>query len=172
MATPVSDNLLGALALLVYDNVDAQLSRASGLNATAQAALLCVDTYATCSIDQLRVALGLSHAAAVRCVAGLADAGWVDKTPGEDRRSVSLQLTLAGRAVQKRLLEARAGVLGAITSVLGEAERRELEALLRKLLWNATADEAQGMKLCRLCDCGPCLKCNCPVEARLQGAKP
>lgn len=44
-----------------------------------------------------------------------------------------------------------------------------LESLLIKILWNETREPTHAMRLCRLCDEGPCLKAGCPVECREQG---
>jgi len=172
MTTPPFENLLGALGLLIVDEVDAALAGASGIGSSSQAALLSIDTYASCSIDQLRAALGLSHAAAVRCVAGLVEAGWVHKGQGDDKRSVALELTAEGQRLQQRLQAQRSKALRSLGEALTDREKQQLEALARKLLRHATRDEAHGMRLCRLCDCGPCLGDNCPVEGKLQGWPP
>ena len=169
MTTPLFENLLGALGLLIVDEVDDALAAASGIGSSSQAALLGIDTYASCTIDQLRTALGLSHAAAVRCVAALVEAGWVHKGQGGDKRSVALELTAEGRRLQRQLQAARAKALRRLGDALTAPERQQFEALARKLLRHATRDESHGMRLCRLCDCGPCLGANCPVEGKLQG---
>ena len=169
MPTPTLDNLIGAFALLVNDQVDARLVQTTGLHPSSQAALLCIDIYPACSIDQLRTALALSHAAAVRCVAALVIAGWVRKGQAKDKRSVTLTLSAEGRRMQRRLLADRGTALRGISAVLTADEQRTFERLLRKLLWAATRDEPHAMQVCRMCDCGPCLEENCPVEQKAQG---
>ncbi len=167
--TPALDNLIGAFALLVNDDVVAGLTRATGLNPSSQAALLCIDIYPACSINQLRTALALSHAATVRCVAALVAAGWVRKGRAQDKRSVALELSAEGRRMQRRLLGERGKALRGFNAALTAGEQRVLEGLLRKLLWAATRDAAHAMQVCRMCDCAPCLEENCPVERKFQG---
>ena len=167
--TPALDNLIGAFALLVNDEVVARLTRATGLHPSSQAALLCIDMYPACSINQLRTALALSHAAAVRCVAALVAAGWVLKSQAQDKRSVALELSAEGRRMQRRLLGDRGKALRGFSAALTAGEQRTFEGLLRKLLWAATRDEPHAMQVCRMCDCGPCLEENCPVEQKAQG---
>lgn len=170
MVTTATENLLGAFGLLVADAVIERGVERTGLQPSAQAALNCIGMYRRCSIDGLRVALGLSHAAAVRCVAGLVDAGLVLRGQGEDRRVAALALTPAGRRLRIALLEARRSALGEFVPALSAPELSQLDRLLRKLLSGATRDAAHAMQLCRLCDEGPCLRQGCPVEAKYPGA--
>lgn len=164
------ENLLGVLALLIVDDLQAageDETDAPGL--TARAVLNAVHMYPGCTIEQLRTAVALSHPATVRAVAGLVDAALVDKSPGADRRAVSLTLTAAGRQVVNRTLARRNAILERLTSHLSERERNQLDTLLLKMLWNETRDPAHAMQLCRLCDEAPCLAAGCPVECRAEG---
>ena len=158
------------LALLIVDDLQAAgeaETDASGL--TARAILNAVHMYPGCTIEQLRTAAGLSHPAAVRAVAGLVDAGLVNKAPGADRRAVALTLTAAGRRAVDRTLSSRNQILQRLTSHLNERERNQLDALLLKILWNETRDPGHSMQLCRLCDEAPCLAAGCPVDCRAEG---
>jgi DNA-binding MarR family transcriptional regulator len=167
--TQRTENLLGVLALLVTDEMNAQSTVAALAGPTARAMLNAIGQYPDSSIEVLREAVDLSHPAAVRAVAGLVDAGLVEKKAGADKRAVALALSTAGKREAKRLQTARERMLQRIVGQLDEHEREVFESLLIKILWNETRDPAHAMQLCRLCDDGPCLKAGCPVECREQG---
>jgi len=167
--TQRTENLLGVLALLVTDEMNAQNTVAALAGATARAMLNAVGQYPDSSIEVLRDAVDLSHPAAVRAVAGLVEAGLIEKKPGADKRAVALALTAAGRLEAKRMQTARERMLQRVVGRLDDDERAVFEDLLIKILWHETRDPAHAMQLCRLCDDGPCLKAGCPVECREQG---
>ena len=167
--TQRTENLLGVLALLVTDEMNAQNTVAALTGPTARAMLNAVGQYPNSSIEVLRDAVDLSHPAAVRAVAGLVDAGLIEKKPGADRRAVSLALTTAGRREVKRMQAARERMLQRVVGRLSDDERGLFEDLLIKILWHETRDPAHAMQLCRLCDDGPCLTAGCPVECREMG---
>ncbi|MFM0551102.1 MarR family winged helix-turn-helix transcriptional regulator [Paraburkholderia sediminicola] len=167
--TQRTENLLGVLALLVTDEMNAQPTVDALAGPTARAMLNAVGQYPDSSIEVLREAVDLSHPAAVRAVAGLVEAGLVEKKAGSDKRAVALALTAFGKREAKRLQTARDKTLQRIVGRLEDSERDLLESLLIKILWNETRDPAHAMQLCRLCDDGPCLKAGCPVECREQG---
>jgi DNA-binding MarR family transcriptional regulator len=167
--TQRTENLLGVLALLVTDEMNAQNTVAALAGPTARAMLNAVGQYPDSSIELLRDAVDLSHPAAVRAVAALVEAGLIEKKPGADKRAVALVLTAAGKREAKRMQTARERMLQRVVSRLDEGERIVFEDLLIKILWHETRDPAHAMQLCRLCDEGPCLKAGCPVECRDQG---
>jgi DNA-binding MarR family transcriptional regulator len=167
--TQRTENLLGVLALLVTDEMNAQTAVPALAGPTARAMLNAIGQYPDSSIELLRDAVDLSHPAAVRAVAGLVDAGLVEKNPGSDKRSVALALTVTGRREMNRMRTGRARVLERIVGRLDDDERTVFEDLLIKMLWHETRDAPHAMQLCRLCDDKPCLKAGCPVECREQG---
>ena len=167
--TQRTENLLGALAVLVTDEMYALNTVPALAGPTARAMLNAIGQYPNASIELLRDAVALSHPAAVRAVAGLVDAGLVEKRAGVDKRSVALALTAAGRREVKRLQSARESMLKRIVGHLDSDERRVLEDLLIKMLWHETRDPAHAMQLCRFCDDGRCLKAGCPIECREEG---
>jgi DNA-binding MarR family transcriptional regulator len=167
--TQRTENLLGVLALLVTDEMNAQSTVASLAGATTRAMLNAVGQYPDSSIEVLRDAVDLSHPAAVRAVAGLVEAGLLEKKPGADKRAVALALTATGRREVKRMQTARERMLQRVVGRLDDDERVVFEDLLIKILWHETRDPAHAMQLCRLCDDGPCLEAGCPVECREQG---
>ena len=164
-----TENLLGVLALLVTDELDAQPSIPALSGSTSRAMLNAIGQYPNSSIELLRDAVDLSHPAAVRAVAGLVDAGIVEQKAGSDKLSVALALTATGRREANRLRTARGRMLERIVARLDEDERDVFEHLLIKILWNETRDASHAMQLCRFCDDKPCLKAGCPVECRDQG---
>ncbi|KJV26726.1 MarR family transcriptional regulator [Aquitalea magnusonii] len=167
--TQRAENLLGALAVLVTDEMYALNTLPALSGPTARAMLNAIGQYPSASIELLRDAVALSHPAAVRAVAGLVDAGLVEKRAGVDKRSVALLLTDAGRREVKHLQSAREHMLTRIVSHLNSDEHKVFEDLLIKMLWHETNDPAHAMQLCRFCDDGPCLKAGCPIECREQG---
>jgi len=167
--TQRTENLLGVLALLVTDEMNAQATAPALSGPTARAMLNAIGQYPDSSIEILRDAVDLSHPAAVRAVAGLVDAGFVEKKAGSDKRSVALALTQTGKREASRLRTARGRMLERIVGRLDADERDTLEGLLVKILWNETRDTPHAMQLCRLCDDKPCLRAGCPVECREQG---
>jgi DNA-binding MarR family transcriptional regulator len=162
-------NLLGVLAVLVNDDLSLPSTLPALAGPTARAMLNAIGQYPDSSIEVLREAVALSHPAAVRAVAGLVDAGLVEKKAGSDKRSVALALTPSGRREASRLRMARGRLLERIVGRLGDDERAVFEDLLIKILWNETRDASHAMQLCRFCDDKPCLKAGCPVECREQG---
>lgn len=168
MALPV-ENLLGVLALHVMDEIHDQPMPASLSGLTTRAALNAIHIYPGCSIETLREVLDLCHPAAVRAVAGLVTAGLVSKDPGRDKRTVALNLTEGGLLELERVMAARDAMLKRVVGRLDNSEQIQLEALLIKMLWHETRDSPHSMRLCRLCDDGPCLEAGCPVENRATG---
>ena len=75
--TQRTENLLGVLALLVTDEMNAQNTAAALAGPTARAMLNAVGQYPDSSIEVLRDAVDLSHPAAVRAVAALVEAGLI-----------------------------------------------------------------------------------------------
>ncbi len=167
--TQRTENLLGALAVLVTDELYALNTLPALAGATARAMLNAIGQYPGASIELLRESVALSHPAAVRAVAGLVEAGLVEKLAGADKRSVSIELSAAGRREVKRLQRAREAMLARIVGHLEPKDRAALEGMLIKMLWHETRDPSHAMQLCRFCDEGPCLKAGCPIECRGEG---
>ncbi|MBB5192972.1 DNA-binding MarR family transcriptional regulator [Silvimonas terrae] len=165
MALPV-ENLLGVLALHVMDEMQDLPAPTALHGLTTRAALNAVHASPGCSIETLREALDLCHPAAVRAVAGLAQAGLVSKDAGRDKRTLALNLTETGKIEHARIMRARDSMLSRVVGRLDATEQQTLEQLLVKMLWHETRDSPHSMRLCRLCDDGPCLAAGCPVENR------
>lgn len=150
-------NLLGALCLSADDVQYEALVSVSGSSGAAPAAIVTIGTFPGQSIDELRSALGITHAGAVRLVDGLVVNGKVDRQRAG--RTVSLSLTEEGERLKQELLNGRGEALMGLLGSLDEAERRSLESLLRKMLTGYARERPQPRYHCRLCDrhvCSPC----------------
>jgi DNA-binding MarR family transcriptional regulator len=166
-------NLVGAHALEVGDRVRAAAEAAAGQGGSAPAALVALANFADGqSVDQVARILAISHSGAVRLVDRLAADGLVTRERGaEDGRQVRLRITDEGRATAQRILAAREAALATGLDALSDAERRQLERLLEKLLAVATTDAAASRTICRLCD--PCAcghPASCPVTQAARAA--
>lgn len=166
-------NLLGALALVLSDRVEAAVRDVGGLSARDAAALITLRNYAEREpLSVLEQALGLSQPGAVRLADRLAQRGLVQRRrEGPDRREVRLSLTDEGRAAADGALRERSGALEGLLGSLGPAGRRALEPLLEELLAAATASRADARTTCRLCDAVACgHPARCPVTRAADAA--
>jgi DNA-binding MarR family transcriptional regulator len=167
-------NLLGALSLAVVDRLRAATESGASQGGSAPAALISLAGYLEGRpIDALRDPLGLTHSAAVRVVDRLAGGGLVRRSRGDDRRSVAVELTPAGRDAAERALAARAEALERALGVLSVAERAELARLHEKLLTAMTDGRASARHTCRLCDSEACghHQGRCPVTRGADAAE-
>jgi DNA-binding MarR family transcriptional regulator len=161
-------NRLGALALHVTDRVESVTAQAAGRAASAPAALNALTRERRRPIEYLRHVLGLSHPATVRLLDRLTDDQLVRRTPGPNRRTVVPELTAAGQHAAARVLTARAAVLRDMLAGLTPTETRQLQHLLDKLLAATATNDADAIRLCRLCDLHACESSGpCPVDAGL-----
>ena len=156
------ENLLGAFVTTAADDLDRALAQAARRSGSAPAALSFLLRAPGCSIETLRLPLGLSHSAAVRLVDRLVDDGLVVRRSGTDGRTTSLVLTASGRKRALRVQDARALAMGQRTRRLRPTERRQLELILERLLVFAALDRPAA-EICRLCDIEACPARRCPV---------
>ncbi len=141
-------NLLGALSVAVAGRLD---------TSSEAAALTALHVYlGGRPIEALRRVLGLSHPATVRLVDRLVARGWVDRTPGVDRRSVALRLTDAGARRAVALLRARGEAMGEVLEALAPEDADRLAPLLERLLAGLVDDRAGARRICRFCDADAC----------------
>lgn len=160
-------NLLGATALAVTDLALGGAGRAAGLSATGAAALVSLAANPGVSVTELGRRVGLSQSAATRMVDSLEAGGLVERRPSTaTRRMVVVWPARAGRAAARRILESRGEPLADLVGTLEPAERRELSALLTKLLAGLYERVGDCEYLCRLCDRNACTTGGtCPVGA-------
>jgi DNA-binding MarR family transcriptional regulator len=169
-------NLLGAAATSIGDAITAASVAASGtdeLSAVALVALL--DFSPSGSVARLSQVLGVTHSGAVRLVDRLAGAGYVERRPGVDARSVTVTLTRPGRRAAMRVRSARRDALHELLASTSSAAKPDAVALLesviaaattRRLATRAAGDLPVGGALCRLCDFGACGRAagRCPAQ--------
>ena len=167
-------NVLGALSLVVADEMSDAVAAAADQSLTAAAALSALEHFADgCSVDRLRRILGLTSSGTVRLVDRLAGAGDVRRREGPDGRTTSIELTAAGRRAARRVTTARAGVLEDALVDLTPAERDDLERLAARALESAVRrklarDAGDSTRwICRLCDLQACGRPDgrCPAAA-------
>lgn len=107
--------------------------------------------------------LGLSHAGTVRLVDKLVAQGLAERERDmEDQRAVCLTLTAAGQEARAKILQARRQVFDQMVEVLNDAEQRQLETLLDKMLANWAPQVDPAVRICRLCETEACA--DCPIE--------
>lgn len=172
-------NVLGALALVVADQIADATTAAAGRADSAPAALAALLHFLDRpSVDMLRQVLGLSSSGTVRLLDRLTESGYVERVPGADRRSTAIVLTEAGRLAAEEVCRARTGVLDRAAAVLSPAERTEFDRLAGKMLVGMMRGPGAARWICRLCDIGICRGSpgGCPVgnvaKARYASAGP
>ena len=163
-----TENLMGALALVIADRTTDAIEDSSRQSPTAAAALSALHQFlGTPSIDLLRQVLGLTSSGTVRLVDRLEDAGHVTRRAGSDGRLTLIQLTASGRRAASRVSSARSSVLREALSVLSPDERRALDAIAARLLVGLMRGPGAVRWMCRLCDMTACGRDQgrCPVAA-------
>ena len=153
-------NLLGALSLVLADRM------ADGKPGSAAAALSALLHFLDRpTVDLLRRVLGLTSSGTVRLVDRMTESGYVERGPGNDRRSTAVTLTGAGRAAAERVAAARAEVLEGALAGLTDADRDALRKILGTMLVTMMRGPGATRWMCRLCDTGACrgAEGGCPV---------
>ena len=158
------ENLLGALAVTLSDEIGSAVETATGHSGAMGAALATLAQEPGLGIEQLRVPLGRTQSATVRVVDQLVAEGYAERRAGRDNRSVAVVLTGKGDQAAARVLGSREDALTDALSVLGPGERKALTAALEKVLAAITIDRAHADHICRLCDLAACPEKVCPVE--------
>jgi DNA-binding MarR family transcriptional regulator len=171
--TQATANLLGALALVITDQVTGRIEDACAQTGAAPAALSALRHILTRpSLDSLGQVLGLTPSGTVRLVDRLAAAGLITREPGPDGRTRAITLTAAGRRAANRITSTRATYLGRLLSGLTEPELDDLHVLLGKVATAVVGAKDGGPWTCRLCDLNACGRSrgDCPT-ANAAGAK-
>jgi DNA-binding MarR family transcriptional regulator len=159
-------NVVGALALIVADQMADATAEAAGRADSAPAALAALHHFLDRpSVDRLRQVLGLTSSGTVRLLDRLAESGLIERGPGADGRTTAVTLTGTGRAVAEQVCEARAAVLDRALSALAPDERAEFTRLAGKMLVGMMRGPGAVRWMCRLCDTGICRGApgGCPV---------
>ena len=174
-------NLVGAAALGLVDATVGDVALANGLDATAAAALVgLLDLARSSSVRRLSQFIGVGHSGAVRLVNRLADAGFVERAPGADARTLAVKLTRRGHTVARRIRGERHAAIAAALSGVSERDRVALTAICDAVIANLTSARLaarsegrspSGGALCRMCDPVACGRPdgNCPAERTAAG---
>jgi DNA-binding MarR family transcriptional regulator len=150
-------NILGALALVIADQITAAAAHAAGQSVSGATALSALAHFLhRPSLDRLHSVLGLTSSGAVRLVDRLEADGFVTRSAGPDGRTRSVVLTARGRRVAERVAAARAAVLQPLVDDLSSAEQETLRDLLSRMMAKVVAAKEGGAWICRLCDIGAC----------------
>jgi DNA-binding MarR family transcriptional regulator len=159
-------NLLGALSLMIADQMADAMGEAGGRPESAAAALSALLHFLDQpSVDLLRQVLGLTSSGTVRLLDKMVESDYVERGPGADRRSTTVTLTWAGRAVAQRVSAARTEVLHGALAGLTATERDVLRQIMGKVLVGLMREPGAVRWMCRLCDTGVCrgAEGGCPV---------
>ncbi len=165
-------NMLGALAMVLTDNMRARVNEALGLTGESVAAVVTLGANPGLMIGQLAQALGLTQSGGVRLVERLENEGLVRREVGQDPRAVPLRLTAKGRRARRLALEVRARVLDDALRCLDERQEAQLAEALETLLYHTPDTMQEGYRCCRMCDEDACVPQGCPVETRCQEMPP
>ncbi len=150
-------NLLGAVSLAVVDRMSAAAEEAAEHGAAAPAALVALHEFLDSgTVAELAAVVGITLSGTVRLLDRLESAKLVRRRPGEDRRSVALTLTPAGRRTARRILEARGRLLHDLLAGLTADEQDALGRLNAKILTDLTRGGEPPRRTCRLCDAVAC----------------
>ncbi len=162
MHMSLAGNKLGALGILVAD----RLERALGdVSPSAAALLLALFYRPDCTITALAGIAGVAQPTAVRVLDGLVKRGWVSREEKQGR-TTPLALTPAGRRQAQRLQSSRMSALDSLLAGLPKADRVRFDALLDRLLAEATTSRKFARTTCRLCDHAVCDGPACPIGCR------
>ena len=159
-------NLLAATAQLVTDAVTDELAAQLPHGASAPAALITIAHHPGLSIDRLSVPLGLTHSGTVRLIDRL-EADELVRREKRSERAVKLHLTRRGRRAVDRIEAARINAADRLLGTLSTSERRQLDAILSRLLAAHTHNQEDLRRICRLCSFDACEPGGriCPVAA-------
>ncbi|WP_374664629.1 MarR family winged helix-turn-helix transcriptional regulator [Ramlibacter sp.] len=114
----------------------------AGLSLSEGRCLAAIGAFTPLSVNDLAQHANLNKAQASRAAQALVDQGLVVKAASAtDGRGVVLTLTASGRAAWQRVMRVIGERNEAIVSCLSEAERRQLDRLLDKLVRHAEAGD-------------------------------
>jgi DNA-binding MarR family transcriptional regulator len=150
-------NLLGALAMVVTDQLTELTSAAAGQSGAGPAALSALGQFLDLpTLDAVAEVLGLTHSGAVRLVDRLSEADLVERAPGIDRRSRIVSLTAAGQRAAGAVTAARGACLDELVGTLSVDDRRALQRVAGALLTTIVNRKDSGAWICRLCNLAHC----------------
>jgi DNA-binding MarR family transcriptional regulator len=150
-------NLLGALAMVVTDQLTELTSAAAGQSGTGPASLSVLQQFLESpNLDAVAEVLGLTHSGAVRLVDRLSEVDLVERVPGIDRRSRVVSLTPAGQRAAGAVTAARGAYLDELVGILSVEDRQALQRVAGALLATIVNRKDSGAWICRLCNLADC----------------
>lgn len=159
-------NLLGALSTGLTDGIHESTVAAAELEGAAPAALIALlDFSPSGSVHALSQLVGLTHSGAVRLVDRLVAAGYAERGPGRNARSLKVTLTPTGTAAAHRVRAARHNAITRTIGQLSDSQRATLTELCESLISELTQQRLEqraaggtpaGGALCRMCDFSAC----------------
>jgi MarR family transcriptional repressor of emrRAB len=114
------------------------------------------------TIEELRRAIHLSHAATVRIVDRLVARGLVRRRSGARGPAVALSTTSDGKRMAREILATRKRILESVLPPLSDEEAATLTTVLERMLVRLAEEPARSASICRLCD-SACRRHRCPV---------
>jgi DNA-binding MarR family transcriptional regulator len=151
-------NALGALALVVSDEMTrAVVAAADQASTTDAAALVSLAQFLDgATLDRVHRVLGVTPSGAVRLVDRLERNGLVRRDAGPDGRSRAVRLTDEGRDRARDAQAARAAYLSSLTAALSAEKVDVLRGLIGTVMTGVVAHKDGGAWTCRLCDLTAC----------------
>ncbi|NPD16655.1 MarR family transcriptional regulator [Xinfangfangia sp. D13-10-4-6] len=164
MADTKVANMLGALAIVLADDLREAVNSALATTGETAAAIIMLGAHPGLTIGEVAEALSISHSGAVRLIDRLERDGLVGKRPGADARTMLVELSSEGMAQRKIALRKRGAVLDRAVSLLDAQDEELLGRTLDKLLRGLLTRPEHGYRYCRMCDEDKCVPTCCPVE--------
>lgn len=160
-------NVLGALALVITNELEQTVLQASARSTLSDASALSAlsEFLEGASLDRLHQVLGVTPSGTVRLVDRLSEASLVTRAHGSDGRSRALHLTDSGRSRAETIRHARLTYLLALTDTLSDEEVSHLRDLLGQVMAGVVGLKSGGAWICRLCDLAACRRSlgECPT---------
>lgn len=159
------NNLLGAFAVALADNIERTASESTLLAEPLPAALIQIGSFSGSSSESLAKSLALSQSATTRVIQRLQEKGLISiETAAHDRRVKELTLTDLGQRQRSAALEARAQVIAAMMALLSGEEKTLLVNILERVFPVIVPDRSASDFTCRYCDADSCPQSCCPAE--------
>lgn len=164
-------NIVGALSLVLSDEIRKAVNEVVGASGETAAALIMLGPNGGLSAGEVAQALAITPSGVARLIDRLANDGLVVRRSGLDQRVVVLELTAEGRRLRSLALEARERTLKRCLHGISDSEIRYASPILEKMIRNLLVDSRYCYRFCRMCDEGACDP-HCPVEEHKTQIRP
>ena len=134
---PTAEAAVDRMARIVkhLDKLSGRISARFGINVGEFKVLLKLDRHGAMTAGELADVLSLSSGATTNRLDGLEEAGYLTRTRDpEDRRSVLVDVTPAGRDLLDKVVDAQGGEERDLLAVLSVEDRDRLNDLLRSIV--------------------------------------